>query len=208
MPSLLGIALPVSETYIKSEFTLRYNIHALKEEEASGAMYSKATWRNLEPGAYFSDMQLQLSHLPAINGLTLVEVSVFGTESLEEPDGTNSLMSRTHIPFDQNEERFLVGIDPGGKIHYLSGDIFLDPMDGFLSNPGNLMDIVKVRLAFLSPGEINPLKAKKGHSRFWTYSAFLKANVMIDLIDQNSFMIAYKSEPEIPVYTYGDWKKN
>lgn len=204
IPSLAGINLPVSETYIKVQFTERNNLRMVTADQTK--FEHKATWNRIEPGCYYSNLELQEERYPEISGLKVVRLRLRGTEQLNCEDGKGAILTRSHIAFSDSEEVFLVGVDPGGKLHYLSGGIFLDPLDGWVPDVTDMATVAKIRLAYLSPRELKPIKSKPGHWRYDARSDQLKRNIVIDLQDQSRFMIAFKAKPTVPIYTSGDWK--
>ncbi|MEY3442360.1 MAG: hypothetical protein RLZZ519_641 [Bacteroidota bacterium] len=203
-PNGVGLNLPVSEDYLKTEFSFRYNLHAQQD----GTPYERKfyTFRTIEPGFYFEDISLDGELIPELQGLKLIHLTLIPGRELRNSQGNSTLITSSHaVPPPRTPQHFLIGLDAKNKFHYLSGNIFLDPLSECLVNPADLAEVAKIRLYYLFPDELKPVKAPEGHVRFETKSNLLNRRIVIDLIDDLHFSIFPKGDPDNRLAVVGGW---
>ena len=203
-PNGVGLNLPVSEDYIKTEFSFRYNLHAQQD----GTPYERRfyTFRTIDQGYFFEDITLVGEWIPELHGLKLIHLTLIPGQELRNSQGNGILITSSHVvPPPKTKQHFLIGLDAKGKLHYLSGNIFLDPLAECLVNPADLAEVAKIRLYYLLPDELKPIKASEGHMRFETKSNLLNRMIVIDLVDDMHFSIFPKVDPDNRLAVVGGW---
>ncbi|HEX2901001.1 MAG TPA: hypothetical protein VHS96_14885 [Bacteroidia bacterium] len=206
IPEGVALILPVPENYLKSEFSLRYCLYI--QQSGTDKERSFYGFRTFEPGYFHTGITLVGEMLPDLQGLKLIHLTLSAGENFINDKGNMILFTATHeYPPPLIFQHFLIGLDAKGKIHYLSGHIFLDPLNDWLIDPSDWMAIAKTRLYYLQPDEITQLKASEGHVRFETKSNVLKRRVVIDFQDADRFCIHPKGAPSEPIAVVGDWTR-
>jgi hypothetical protein len=203
-PNGVGLKLPVSENFIKAEFSFRYNLHSLQPGTPFERSYY--SFSDFPQGYFFEFITLTGEWMPEIQGLQLVHLELIPGRTLQNAQSLMRSTTRNHVAAPPTKpQHFLIGIDAKNKLHYLSGNIFLDPLSECMVNPADLAEVAKIRLYYLLPDELKPIKASEGHMRFETKSNLLNRRIVIDLVDDMHFSIFPKVDPDNRLAVVGGW---
>lgn len=191
---------------IMAAVSQRYLAWQHVRDQVSGAPYYH--WDSIPQGAYYSLMRLQQDSTFSHSRYLFYSIDFVPNNCLQLSDGTQLITMTTDVPrHDPPLERVLIAIDEGGKLHYLSGNLLLDPLPGW--NEGDWVqwkeEAAHMRTFFLQPNRWRQIGSDSEVQIFSAFSVALGRWFLLKMYNRNKFLVYLDGERHVPYLQVGDF---